>query len=437
MKSRRDVEGLIRATKHKDWDVQLEAVKALREVGKADLAREHLIQALKNRNAEIRLRAAQAFSEIGAKPKNQIERAWYFIAKQEWDKLLEMGQYAAEPLSQLVLDWVALDIKIRWMDRRNLAIIEQAIMLWGKIGGTRVLEFFSQILESSRWRPLDTGAMAKALINTGLSLNPNDQQEMNQISQAFHTFALQAYSRALEAGLPRAASYEPGGRDTAKWLGNEFKNWGWRQGIEFVTEALMIAPKSVNLWLDKGDYHMSLGEREQAVSCYDKACDIGLHSEEQRMRLVLFKVRCLGGDIEEVSTTEKGYNLTISVHLLGYQSPDDLSPLVKGHYASKEALYSYTKRKCAEIFCGLFISLPPAMRLNKAIVKCLHGVRHTTVSEWGDTKKSEDVATTIYGVSIDGREAAKFDWAGIKNEQIESMWSVICDTIPGLYFKSN
>jgi len=167
MKSKKDIEGLIKALKDKDEDVGTNAAEALGEIGDAR-AVEPLIQALKDEHEDVRGEAADALGEIGDaravepliqalkdehedvrgeaadaldklhwRPSDDSEKTLYLLAKQEWDALVELGQLAVEPLIQ------ALE------DEDELNIGKNAIEALGEIGDARAVEPLTQLLHEN------------------------------------------------------------------------------------------------------------------------------------------------------------------------------------------------------------------------------------------------------------------------------------------------
>ncbi|MEX2720691.1 MAG: HEAT repeat domain-containing protein, partial [Candidatus Wukongarchaeota archaeon] len=134
MKAKKDVKGLIKALKYKrDQDVRRYAALTLGEIGDAK-AVEPLIQALKEENKGIRWNAVGALDKLGWKPEDDIEKALYLIAKEEWDKLVRLGEPAVEPLIQALKD---KDINVRRGAAETL----------GKIGDARAVEPLTQSLK--------------------------------------------------------------------------------------------------------------------------------------------------------------------------------------------------------------------------------------------------------------------------------------------------
>lgn len=92
----RAVKPLIAALK--DWieDVRKEAAKALGKIGAP--AVKSLIAALKDRNILVREGAVDALEKMGWQPDQDESGVYFWIAKQEWEKCVEMGAPAVEPL---------------------------------------------------------------------------------------------------------------------------------------------------------------------------------------------------------------------------------------------------------------------------------------------------------------------------------------------------
>jgi 3-methyladenine DNA glycosylase AlkC len=97
------VERLIRALKDEEEAVRSRVAEALGKIGDAR-AVEPLIQALKDKDRVVRWRAAEALGEMEWEPENDIEKAWYLVAKREWRELIEVGEPAVEPLIQALKD---------------------------------------------------------------------------------------------------------------------------------------------------------------------------------------------------------------------------------------------------------------------------------------------------------------------------------------------
>jgi len=130
MEKKNDVNGLIKALKHKDSDVRDRAEKALVRIGKP--AVEHLIQALKDENSGVRERAIRVLGQIederaveplllylgreerhetaiqlkekGWKPKTLNEKVAFYIALEDWKEVISIGKMAVPYLAKLMSD---------------------------------------------------------------------------------------------------------------------------------------------------------------------------------------------------------------------------------------------------------------------------------------------------------------------------------------------
>ena len=154
-----------------------------------------------------------------------------------------------------------------------------------------------------------------------------------------------------------------------------------------------------------------------------------LQVEQQKLMSAILKITSPHVQCDVcLAPTTRGYVLNISAHLLKDYSPSSSDPTVKGAYGSNEAIYSFVKRRIAEIYRVVFTSAQ-MLRLKEVVVDCCHGARHFTHSV------KIDSATTIYSASIIGEKATRFDWENISNEHIQKAWSVRRDTIPFLEFR--
>jgi HEAT repeat protein len=65
---------------------------------KANKDVEGLIEALKDEYSDVQGSAAEALEKIAWQPKDDIEKAYYLIVKNQWDKLVKLGEPALGPL---------------------------------------------------------------------------------------------------------------------------------------------------------------------------------------------------------------------------------------------------------------------------------------------------------------------------------------------------
>lgn len=107
MKKERDVDGLIEVLKAEgsmtNLGVRSSAAIALGEIGDAR-AIEPLVQALKDWDRILRQFAAGALEKLGWRPRNVEEEVSYFIAKQWYGRLGEVGPAAVEILLHFLKD---------------------------------------------------------------------------------------------------------------------------------------------------------------------------------------------------------------------------------------------------------------------------------------------------------------------------------------------
>lgn len=137
------VESLIKALKDTDWEVRCGAAEALGKIGDARavepllkamgdedaLVRRNakeavericpatsekmnmlIIKALENKDRKVRLYAADILEERGWKPANEKEIIVYYIAKQNWERLVEIGKPAVAALIRVLRDE---DVEVR------------------------------------------------------------------------------------------------------------------------------------------------------------------------------------------------------------------------------------------------------------------------------------------------------------------------------------
>jgi hypothetical protein len=107
----RAVEPLILALNDRSATVGDAAVAALGQIGAqlketALIARavEPLIAALKDNRSDMRMAAAQALDKIGWRPGPDESGAAYWVAKRRWDKCIEIGSPAIDPLIVALYD---------------------------------------------------------------------------------------------------------------------------------------------------------------------------------------------------------------------------------------------------------------------------------------------------------------------------------------------
>jgi len=136
----RVVEQLIQALKDENRYVREEAAMALGEIGDKR-AVEPLINALKDEDSDVRMEAAEALDQMGWKPGYVTEKAYYLVAKKEWDEAVKLGEPAVEPLINALKDEAS---SVRW----------EAAGALGKIGEPAVEPLINALKDedsSVRW----------------------------------------------------------------------------------------------------------------------------------------------------------------------------------------------------------------------------------------------------------------------------------------------
>jgi HEAT repeat protein len=104
------------------------AASALVQIGAP--AVEPLVAALKDRNENARSAAAGALDRLAWSPGRGEVEATYCVAKREWDKCVEIGAVAVEPLISALGGKVIGDSMVRWRVAESL----------GRIGDARAVE---------------------------------------------------------------------------------------------------------------------------------------------------------------------------------------------------------------------------------------------------------------------------------------------------------
>jgi len=112
------------------------AATALGKIGDKR-AIEPLISALSYKEQNIRKAASESLNKFGWRPENENNKVIFFIANQEWDKCVEMGESAVEPLIAA--------LKYGGDTRKEAAIA------LGKIGDKRAVEPLIVVLNDKFW----------------------------------------------------------------------------------------------------------------------------------------------------------------------------------------------------------------------------------------------------------------------------------------------
>ena len=172
------VEPLIRALKDENQFVRWGAALALGEIGDKR-AVEPLINALKDEDSDVRMEAAEALDQMGWKPGYATEKAYYLVAKKEWDEAVKLGEPAVEPLiNALKSRWEAaaaealvkigepaVEPLINALKDEDSSVRRKAAEALGEIGDERAVEPLINALKDEdsfvRWEA------AEALVKIG------------------------------------------------------------------------------------------------------------------------------------------------------------------------------------------------------------------------------------------------------------------------------
>ncbi|HYC20073.1 MAG TPA: HEAT repeat domain-containing protein, partial [Candidatus Bathyarchaeia archaeon] len=98
----RAVEPLVKALNDADSDVRKSVAEALSKIGEP--AVEPLIKALNDTSEYVCEGAVEALGKIGWAPGSDEAAAAYWTVKRRWDKCVEIGEPAVEPLIRALVD---------------------------------------------------------------------------------------------------------------------------------------------------------------------------------------------------------------------------------------------------------------------------------------------------------------------------------------------
>jgi HEAT repeat protein len=138
------VKPLIDVTREEESYVRAAAVGALTSIAKTGQV-EPFIDALRDKNSNTRKLAADVLAKTGWKASNNDHLALFLVARQDWDKLVELGRDAAQPLINLLED-------------EDPAVVENAEEALRKIGDPGVFDLFITTFENK-----EEGMLQKAL----------------------------------------------------------------------------------------------------------------------------------------------------------------------------------------------------------------------------------------------------------------------------------
>lgn len=143
LKEANDIEGLIKALKHSDEDVRLEAIKALGKI-QDKRAVEPLIEMLENENDQIRMHAAEALGEVG--DKRSVDPLISMLKDKDW----EVGHYAIGPLRKLVGSDKTAEFLIEPLKKEKYKNRIEIVRTLGEIGGERAVKLLIDAYKKDR-----------------------------------------------------------------------------------------------------------------------------------------------------------------------------------------------------------------------------------------------------------------------------------------------
>ncbi len=152
----RAVEPLITVLKDSDEVARFSAVKALGKIGDTR-AVEPLIAALEDSDEDVRKGAAEALDKLGWQPGQDEIACVYWVAHKKWEKCVEIGACAIEPLIAVLQDRdkdvrekaaealgeigsPSVEPLIAALEDSDMFVCENAAKVLGKIGDARAVE---------------------------------------------------------------------------------------------------------------------------------------------------------------------------------------------------------------------------------------------------------------------------------------------------------
>lgn len=104
---------------------------------------EGLVTALRYKDSVVRGKAAEALERLSWQSRDEVERAWYFLASSAWKSLVDIGKPAVEPLVQALKD-------------ESVYVLANAAKVLGEIGDARAIEPLVQALRDVTAKELFT-----------------------------------------------------------------------------------------------------------------------------------------------------------------------------------------------------------------------------------------------------------------------------------------
>jgi len=177
----RAVDPLIACLRDDSNEVRWVAAIALGEI-EDPRANEPLLQALKDPDKYVRYGAAFALTRIGWKPRDQVERALYFVGLQEWKVLREIGEPSIPALANVMRD---RDVDVR------LKVLDTLGTLRNREAEPIILKALSDSDSDVRWRAVLTSqkiGVSPVHLPRWLAIRPRNRK--NPLVAGFMNFML-------------------------------------------------------------------------------------------------------------------------------------------------------------------------------------------------------------------------------------------------------
>ena len=212
----RALEPLAEALKDIDSKVRRAAAEGLMQIGQPAL--DALLAALRYKDDRVRGNAARALKEMGWKPDSGENGAWYWIAREKWNKVSSLGYRAVEPLIAVldemsvkenaagalekIRDPRAVDLMVASLEKENSEVCMKIVFALGSIGDPRVVELLIALLDDKYSGISNAAAWALGDIGDSRAVEPLIEI-LKDNSRGFHENYIHALgsigdSRAVE-----------------------------------------------------------------------------------------------------------------------------------------------------------------------------------------------------------------------------------------------
>jgi HEAT repeat protein len=155
LKEKSAVLPLITLAKKKEAKARLLAIEILGNIGDKE-STSALVPLLKDENDKVREEVATTLDKLNWTPKDDTEKVYYFIAKQQWDKCVKFGKVAVKPLIKILKD-------------ENTYIREAAAKALGEIGA---IEAAKPLIETLNDEEYVREVVIESLVKIGKPIVP-------------------------------------------------------------------------------------------------------------------------------------------------------------------------------------------------------------------------------------------------------------------------